>query len=98
MQNLMQSPQAITHIGLFGQIFAAAIVAVIVDDEEMVDAHLPVVAQEKWQTDTFVAQGGKDQDRIAGEAGGTVCNHAQFAAFSKRSEKPALARKAQLIF
>ena len=55
------------HIGLFRQILAAAIIAVIVNDEEMVDPHLPVIAQEKRQAHAFVAQGGKDKDCVARE-------------------------------
>ena len=48
-------------IVLLGQIFAAAIVAVVIDDQEMIDPQVPVIFQEKWQANPFVSQGGENE-------------------------------------
>ena len=50
------------HVGLIGQVIAAAIGAVIVHDQEMIDPHVAVVIHEIGQADMFVPQGRKQQD------------------------------------
>ena len=60
------------NVGLIGQIFTGAVVAVIVDEQEMIDAQIAVVLQEERQADPFVADGGQKQNRLWNDLRGAV--------------------------
>ena len=85
------------HVGLGGQELAAAIVGIVVDDEEMADAHVTVILQEIVEPDTFVPEDREQQDIVARHLFGAQGNRFQLTPLSERPEAPALSLQPQPV-
>ena len=79
------------------QIFAAAVVAVVVDDQEVVDPKLAVVVQEIRQAHTFIAHRRKQEDRLSPQALHPVRHHLQLPPFAEGPPQQALSAQAQAV-
>lgn len=60
------------NVGLLFEIFTAAVIAVVVDDQEVIDAELAIILEKIGKPHKFVAQGGKDKDVGWRNIGGAI--------------------------
>ena len=73
------------------------IIAVIVDDQKMIDPKVPVIPQKIRHADRFVVKRA-NQKRVAGfDLRRVVLNRGQLARFASRAEQIALSPEPQLI-
>jgi hypothetical protein len=83
------------HVRLFCQILAGAILAVIVNKQEVIDAEITVILHEEGQPDPFIPNGRKQQNRLGRDPRRAVGNNGQFAAAQKATQMGPASTRAQ---
>lgn len=85
------------HVVLRGKIFGSPVIAVIIDDQEMIDAQRTVMVQKVRQPHHFVSHGPKDEDSIASQPRSVIFDRFDLPAFSPDPEQEPAPLPAQTI-
>ena len=97
LSGLAAAHVAFQYPGLFSQVFARAVRARVVHEDEVVHAHVAVIIQEIGQAYAFVAGGTEHQDIARPDGFRAVRDAPELTPFAKRPDQPTLAQKTQPV-
>jgi hypothetical protein len=85
------------NIGLAGKVFGAAVIAIVVHQQEMADPKIAIVFQEIGKADVFVSDRRKEKDIVRLYLFRAINEKLQLPALAKRANPPLLALQSQPI-